>query len=108
MREQFPVFDLHCDTAVELSLQHKDWASNDLHIDPDSDNRYVDHGRVNYSLKWDVARVEDLSSFKQYLAGQHCLDRDKIAKVAEECAIRKRWMMRVGLSPVIPRITSPK
>ena len=35
MREQFPVFDLHCDTAVELSAQKKPWASNDLHIDLD-------------------------------------------------------------------------
>jgi membrane dipeptidase len=43
MREQFPVFDLHCDTAVELSLQHKDWASNDLHIDLERAGRLLTH-----------------------------------------------------------------
>ena len=33
MRERFPVFDLHCDTAVELSLQKKNLTQNDLHLD---------------------------------------------------------------------------
>ena len=43
MREQFPVFDLHCDTAVELSRQKKDLASNDLHIDLDRADRLLTH-----------------------------------------------------------------
>ena len=43
MREQFPVFDLHCDTATELSLQQKAWASNDLHIDLDRAGRLLTH-----------------------------------------------------------------
>lgn len=43
MREQFPVFDLHCDTAVELSLQKKDLAANDLHIDLDRADRLLTH-----------------------------------------------------------------
>lgn len=43
MRAQFPVFDLHCDTATELSLQHKAWASNDLHIDLDRAERLLTH-----------------------------------------------------------------
>ena len=43
MREQFPVFDLHCDTAVELSRQKKALASNDLHIDLDRADRLLTH-----------------------------------------------------------------
>ena len=43
MRAQFPVFDLHCDTATELSLQHKAWVSNDLHIDLDRAERLLTH-----------------------------------------------------------------
>ena len=43
MRERFPVFDLHCDTAVELSLQKKDWAENDLHIDLTRAGRLLTH-----------------------------------------------------------------
>ena len=33
MRERFPVFDLHCDTAVELIRKKKPLLQNDLHID---------------------------------------------------------------------------
>ena len=43
MRERFPVFDLHCDTAVELSLQKKDWAENDLQIDLTRAGRLLTH-----------------------------------------------------------------
>ncbi len=43
MREQFPVFDLHCDTAVELSLQGKQLAANDLHVDLDRAGRLLTH-----------------------------------------------------------------
>ena len=43
MRERFPVFDLHCDTAVELSLQKKSWAQNDLQIDLDRAGRLLTH-----------------------------------------------------------------
>ena len=43
MREKFPVFDLHCDTATELSLQKKSLASNDLHIDLDRADRLLTH-----------------------------------------------------------------
>ena len=46
MRERFPVFDLHCDTAVELSLQKKPWNSNDLHIDLDRGDRLLHHIQV--------------------------------------------------------------
>ncbi len=43
MRERFPVFDLHCDTAVELSRQKKSFAANDLHIDLDRADRLLTH-----------------------------------------------------------------
>lgn len=43
MREQFPVFDLHCDTAVELSKQKKSLAANDLHIDLERAGRLLTH-----------------------------------------------------------------
>ncbi len=43
MREKFPVFDLHCDTAVELSLQKKNLAANDLHIDLNRAGRLLTH-----------------------------------------------------------------
>ncbi len=43
MRERFPVFDLHCDTALELSLQKKSLAANDLHIDLDRADRLLTH-----------------------------------------------------------------
>ena len=46
MRERFPVFDLHCDTAVELSLQKKPWNSNDLQIDLDRGDRLLHHIQV--------------------------------------------------------------
>lgn len=35
MRTQFPVFDLHCDTAVELAARNKALGHNDLHVDLD-------------------------------------------------------------------------
>ena len=43
MRAQFPVFDLHCDTAVELSLQNKSFRSNDLHIDLERAGKLLTH-----------------------------------------------------------------
>lgn len=43
MRAEFPVFDLHCDTAVELSLQKKQLASNDLHIDLERAGKLLTH-----------------------------------------------------------------
>ena len=43
MRQQFPVFDLHCDTATELSLQGKAWDVNDLHIDLERAGRLLTH-----------------------------------------------------------------
>lgn len=43
MREQFPVFDLHCDTAVELSRQKKNLNENDLHIDLERAGRLLTH-----------------------------------------------------------------
>ena len=43
MREKFPVFDLHCDTAAELSLQKKSWLRNDLHIDLERAERLLTH-----------------------------------------------------------------
>ena len=43
MRQQFPVFDLHCDTALELSLQKKALAANDLHLDLDRAGRLLTH-----------------------------------------------------------------
>lgn len=43
MRERFPVFDLHCDTATELSLGKQDLAHNDLHIDLDRADRLLTH-----------------------------------------------------------------
>ena len=43
MRERFPVFDLHCDTAVELSRQKKSWAANDLHIDLERADKLLTH-----------------------------------------------------------------
>ena len=33
MRQRFPVFDLHCDTAVELSMQNQAWQENCLQLD---------------------------------------------------------------------------
>ena len=41
MRTQFPVFDLHCDTAVELSAQNKSLGKNDLHVDLDRASRLL-------------------------------------------------------------------
>lgn len=43
MRERFPVFDLHCDTAAELSLQKKELAHSDLHIDLDRAGKLLTH-----------------------------------------------------------------
>lgn len=43
MREQFPVFDLHCDTAVELSRQKKSFVSNDLQLDLERAERLLTH-----------------------------------------------------------------
>ena len=43
MRERFPVFDLHCDTATELSQRGRDLAHNDLHIDLDRADRLLTH-----------------------------------------------------------------
>ena len=43
MREKFPVFDLHCDTAVELSLQKKQLAANDLQLDLARADRLLTH-----------------------------------------------------------------
>lgn len=46
MREQYPVFDLHCDTAVELFQQKKAWAENDLHIDLKRSEKLLHHIQV--------------------------------------------------------------
>lgn len=46
MREQYPVFDLHCDTAVELFCQKKAWGENDLHIDLKRGGRLLHHIQV--------------------------------------------------------------
>ena len=46
MREQFPVFDLHCDTAVELFQQKKPWSENDLHIDLARGGQLLHHIQV--------------------------------------------------------------
>ena len=43
MRERFPVFDLHCDTATELFQQQKDWAQNDLHVDLERAEKLLTH-----------------------------------------------------------------
>lgn len=46
MREKFPVFDLHCDTAVELWSQKKDWQENDLQLDLKRADRLLSHIQV--------------------------------------------------------------
>ena len=46
MRQQFPVFDLHCDTAVELFAQKKDWGSSDLHVDLTRAGQLLHHIQV--------------------------------------------------------------
>ena len=46
MRTQFPVFDLHCDTAVELCAQHKPLAENDLQIDLAREAKLLSHTQV--------------------------------------------------------------
>lgn len=46
MREKFPVFDLHCDTAVELFQQKKDWRQNDLQLDLNRADRLMSHIQV--------------------------------------------------------------
>ena len=51
-----------------------------------SENTYVDHGRVNYSLQWDTVSLGSLSSYNRNLKDQKCLDRGKLEEVARECA----------------------
>ena len=46
MRTKFPVFDLHCDTALELSEQNKPLAENDLHIDLAREASLLSHTQV--------------------------------------------------------------
>lgn len=46
MRTKFPVFDLHCDTALELSEQNKPLSQNDLHIDLAREASLLSHTQV--------------------------------------------------------------
>ena len=46
MRETFPVFDLHCDTATELFLQQQGWQSNRLQLDLDRASELMSHIQV--------------------------------------------------------------
>ena len=95
MREQFPVFDLHCDTAVELSRQKKPWASNDLHIDLDRAGRLLTHhqlyafccvvGAGGYPLPWPLAESRfytELSDF--YTQLEQNKDRTKLCRSVED------------------------
>ena len=46
MRETFPVFDLHCDTATELVLQHQSWQKNSMQLDLDRASKLMSHIQV--------------------------------------------------------------
>ncbi len=46
MRETFPVFDLHCDTATELVLQNQSWQKNNLQLDLDREASLMSHIQV--------------------------------------------------------------
>ncbi len=46
MRERFPVFDLHCDTATELVLQNQSWEKNSLQLDLDRASKLMSHIQI--------------------------------------------------------------
>ena len=46
MREQFPVFDLHCDTATELVIKGQSWEKNSLQLDLDRASKLMSHIQV--------------------------------------------------------------
>ena len=46
MRQTFPVFDLHCDTATELVLKKQSWQKNALQLDLDRAAKLMSHIQV--------------------------------------------------------------
>lgn len=46
MRERFPVFDLHCDTATELYDRGQDWNKNELQLDLERASELLRHIQV--------------------------------------------------------------
>ena len=46
MRDQYPVFDLHCDTAVELFFREQAWDKNDLQLDLERAEKLLRHIQV--------------------------------------------------------------
>ena len=46
MRERFPVFDLHCDTATELFARKQAWQKNSLQLDLERAGRLMSHIQV--------------------------------------------------------------
>lgn len=95
MRNTFPVFDLHCDTAVALSDTNQVWAENNLHIDLNKESKLFSHTQV-YSfccvydehgdaLTWPEAEakfIRCISNFYSELA-KHS-DTHKLCRTADD------------------------
>ena len=116
MREQFPVFDLHCDTAVELSRQKKSWASNDLQIDLDRAGRLLTHhqfyafccvfGEGGHPLPWPLAEARFYTALSDfYTQLEQNRDRTKLCRNVEDLiAAAKEQKQGVFLSLEGPEV----
>ncbi len=115
MREQYPVFDLHCDTAVELFRQKKPWAKNDLQIDLERAGRLLHHIQV-YSfccvcgspfraLSASEAEELFLGSYSNFLTelDQH-RDTHRLCRSAEDMIAA----VKDGLQPVFLSLEGPE
>ena len=115
MREQFPVFDLHCDTAVELSARGKAWEKNDLHIDLERAKGLLHHiqvyafccvyDRQGKPLAQEEAEAAFVNSYAAFLS-ELSLHRDthRLCRSAEDMIAA----VREGKQPVFLSLEGPE
>ncbi len=111
----YPVFDLHCDTAVELSAQGKSLAQNDLQLDLARGDRLLHHiqyyafccvydqtGGALTRPQAEAKFVTALSDFLTQLEQNH--DRVRLCRTAEDL-IR---VTKAGLRPALLSLEGPE
>ncbi len=68
------LFDLHCDTALDLYTKGVSLASNDLHIDLEKANRYTPYTQI--CAIWSESKKGDEECYHQFLAAAENLKKE--------------------------------
>lgn len=85
---KIPLFDLHCDTALDLYTKGVPLASNDLHISLDKLTRYSPYTQV--MAIWSEAGKSDEECFEQFIAAKDNLEKE-IRICADAAALCKSY-----------------